>query len=268
MGRWQLAQELAKLRKDRPRDRVAKAIDVAPSSITRWEDPSGAIPRRRDLQALLRYYEVPDGEVGRYLELRERARESGWWQRYGIKGDYGTYIGLEGDARKIQRYDAILVPGLFQTEDYHRALAAGSTTEAAQEEVDRRVDVRQERQRVWASARPQTWVIIDEAAIYRLVGGVSVMRAQLEHVLALMAEPHITVQLLPYEVGAHAAMETGPFTVLDVGSLSVVHVEQHKSVLFRDDPDEVEEHLGVLDKLRMEAYGDAKTKAVLYSALR
>ena len=268
MGRWQLAQELAKLRNDRPRDRVAKAIDVAPSSITRWEDPSGAIPRRRDLQALLRYYEVPDGEVGRYLELRERARESGWWQRYGIKGDYGTFIGLEGAARKIQRYDAIHIPGLFQTEDYQRALAAGRMADVDQEEIDRLIGVRQERQRVWSSNRSQTWVIIDEAAIHRLVGGAAVMRTQIEHVLALMAEPHITVQLLPYEVGAHAAMEIGPFTVFDVGALSVVHVEQHKSVLFRDDPHEVEEHLCVLDKLRMEAHGDAKTKAGLYNALR
>lgn len=265
VGRWQLAQELAKLRKDRPRDRVAKAIDVAPSSITRWEDPSGAIPRRRDLQALLRYYEVPDGEVGRYLELRERARESGWWQRYGIKGDYGTYIGLEGDARKIQRYDAIHIPGLFQTEDYQRALIEGSGSAISPEEVDRRVEVRKERQRVWMRTRPQTWAIIDEAAIHRRVGGADVMNAQLEHVIALMNEPHVTVQLLPYEVGAHAAMEVGSFTVLDLGSLSVVHTEQRRSVLFQDDPSEVEEHLHVLDKLRMEAHGDAKTKSGLCS---
>ncbi len=268
VGRWQLAQELGKLRGERPRDRVAKAIDVAPSSITRWEDPSGAIPRRRDLHALLEYYEVPDEEVGRYLELRERARESGWWQRYGIKGGYGTYIGLESDARKIQRYDAIHIPGLFQTEDYQRAMAAGSMADASHEEIDRLIGVRKERQRVWMDNRPQTWAIIDEAAIHRVVGGPEVMRAQLEHVIALMGEPHVTVQLLPYEIGAHAAMETGPFTVLDVGTLSVVHVEQYKSILFRDDPREVEEHLSVLDKLRMEAYGDAKTKIGLRNALR
>lgn len=247
---------------------MARAIDVAPSSITRWEDPSGVIPRRRDLHALLEYYEVSEGETDLYLELRERARESGWWQRYGIKGDYGTYIGLEGDARKIERYDAIHIPGLFQTEDYQRALAAGSMADLGQEEIDRRIGVRKERQRVWMSARPQTWVIVDEAAVHRRVGGAAVMRAQLEHVIGLMAEPHVTVQLLPYEVGAHAAMETGPFTVIDVGALSVVHVEQHKSVLFRDDPHEVEEYLRVLDKLRMEAQGDARTKAGLRSALR
>lgn len=268
VGRWQLAQELAKLREGQPRDRVAKAIDVAPSSITRWEDPSGAIPRRRDLHALLDYYEVSGEESARYLELRERARESGWWQRYGVKGDYGTYIGLESDARKIQRYDAIHIPGLFQTEDYQRALASGSMADTSTDEIDRRIGVRKERQRVWMGNQPQTWAIIDEAAIHRMVGGPEVMRAQLEHVIMLMDEPHVTVQLLPYEVGAHAAMETGPFTVIDVGYLSVVHVEQHKSVLFRDAPGEVEEHLQVLDKLRMEAHGDAKTKNGLRSALR
>lgn len=266
VGRWQLAQELGKLRGERPRDRVAKAIDVAPSSITRWEDPSGAIPRRRDLHALLEYYEVPKDEIGRYLELRERARESGWWQRYGIKGGYGTYIGLESDARKIQRYDAIHIPGLFQTEDYQRALIAGSGAAISPEEVDRRVQVRRERQRVWMSNCPQTWAIIDEAAIHRMVGGAEVMRSQLDHVIALMDEPHVTVQLLPYEVGAHAAMEMGSFTVLEVGVLSVVHTEQRRSVLFQDDPSEIEEHLRVLDRLRMEAYGDAKTKTGLRSA--
>lgn len=247
---------------------MAKAIDVAPSSITRWEDPSSAIPRRRDLQALLQYYEVPDGEATRYLELRERARESGWWQRYGIKGGYGTYIGLESDARRIQRYDAIHIPGLFQTVDYQRAMATGSMADTSHEEIDRLVGVRQERQRVWMDNCPQTWAIIDEAAIHRRVGGPRVMRAQLEHVIALMDEPHVTVQLLPYEIGAHAAMETGPFTVLDVGALSVVHVEQYQSVLFRDDPREVEEHMGVLDKLRMEAHGDTKTRIGLHNALR
>ncbi|GAA1111056.1 hypothetical protein GCM10009642_56710 [Nocardiopsis metallicus] len=94
---------------------MAKSIDVAPSSITRWEDPAGAIPRRRDLRALLEYYGVSEDDAARYLELRERARESGWWQRYGIKGEYGAYIGLESDARRIQRYDALHIPGLFQT---------------------------------------------------------------------------------------------------------------------------------------------------------
>ncbi|MBB5490594.1 hypothetical protein HNR07_001731 [Nocardiopsis metallicus] len=138
----------------------------------------------------------------------------------------------------------------------------------SQDEIDIRIGVRKERQRVWRSNRPQTWAIIDEAAIHRMVGGPAVMREQLEHVIALMNEPYVTVQLLPYEVGAHAAMETGPFTVIDVGSLDVVHVEQHKSVLFRDDSHEVEEHLRVLDRLRMKAHGDARTKDGLRSALR
>nr|WP_236700758.1 DUF5753 domain-containing protein [Allosalinactinospora lopnorensis] len=217
MGRWQLAHELASLRGDRPRDHIAKAIDVAPSSITRWEDPSGAIPRRRDLQALLDFFGVAGEDARRFMDLREQARESGWWQRYGIKGGYGTYIGLESAARKIQRYDAVHIPGLFQAEEYQRALMAGSMPEAGKEEIESRVQVRMERQRVWAENRPQTWAIIDEAAIHRVVGGVEVMRKQLEHVVSLMEEPHVTVQLLPYEVGAHAAMETGPFTVLDVG---------------------------------------------------
>lgn len=268
VGRWQLAQELTKLRAGRPRDQVAKAIDVAPSSITRWEDPSGAIPRRRDLHALLDYYEVDQEAARVYLELRERARESGWWQRYGIKGGYGTYIGLESDARKIQRYDAIHIPGLFQTEDYQRALTAGSMADVSRDEAEQRIGVRKERQRVWMERRSLTWAIIDEAAIHRMVGGPEVMREQLEHVVRLMDEPHVTVQLLPYEAGAHAAMETGPFTVIDVGSLNVVHVEQHTSALFRDDPEDVEAHLQVLDRLRMEAHGDAKTKAGLRTALR
>ncbi|GAA3725892.1 hypothetical protein HDA32_003439 [Spinactinospora alkalitolerans] len=268
MGRWQLAHELARLRGDKPRDHVAKSVDVAPSSITRWEDPSGAIPRRRDLQALLDFYGATEEEAQRFMALREQARESGWWQRYGIKGGYGTYIGLESDACKIQRYDAVHIPGLFQTEAYQRALMVGSMPGADKKEIESRIQVRMERQRVWAENRPQTWVIIDEAAIHRAVGGPEVMRAQLEHVVSLMDEPHVTIQLLPYEVGAHAAMETGPFTVLDVGALSVVHVEQHKSVLFRDDPREVEEHVQVLDKLRKEAHGDAKTVEGLRSVQR
>lgn len=268
VGRWQLAQELASLRGDQVRDHVAKSIDVAPSSITRWEDPSGALPRRRDLQALLSFYGVAQDELQRFMELREQARESGWWQRYGIKGGYGTYIGLEGDARKIQRYDAVYIPGLFQTADYQRALMLGVLPSVGKDEIESRVRVRMERQRVWMETRPETWVILDEAAIQRAVGGTDVMRAQLEHVVVLMEEPNVTVQLLPYEVGSHAAMEMGPFSVLDVGSLSVVYVEQYRSALFRDDPREVEEHLQVLDKLRKEAHGDAKTVEGLLSAQR
>ncbi|WP_267900212.1 Scr1 family TA system antitoxin-like transcriptional regulator [Marinitenerispora sediminis] len=84
-------------------------------------------------------------------------------------------MGLESDARRIQRYDASQVPGLFQTEDYQRAMMRGSIPEVGDEEIERRIQVRMERQRVWTQNWPQTWVIIDEAVIHRVVGGPETM---------------------------------------------------------------------------------------------
>ena len=94
---------------------------------------------------------------------------------------YDFFIGLESEAVSIRWFELAMIPGLLQTEDYARALMRGDSPELRDEEVDRRVEVRMTRQQVLEGRdRPQLWAILDEAVIRRVVGGPTIMRAQLE----------------------------------------------------------------------------------------
>ncbi|MDA8372136.1 MAG: helix-turn-helix transcriptional regulator [Nocardiopsaceae bacterium] len=268
IGRWQLAFELKRLRGGKTRDSVARGIEVAPTSITRWEDPAQTLPRLRDLKALLSYYEVAEGDAQRLLDLYAQAKKRGWWQTYGVEKRYGTYIGLEAAATRIETFESELVPGLFQTEDYARAVTAKTAPHTTAEEIEANVKVRLERQRTWHESQPETWAILAEPAIRHYVGGAAVMRDQLERLVELSYEPHVDVQVIPFSAGGHAALERGSFVLLHLDDIFVVYTEGVASNLFQDRPEDLESHRKILDKLRADAISPEQSRVLIQAAAR
>ncbi|MFD5216808.1 helix-turn-helix transcriptional regulator [Streptomyces tendae] len=141
-----------------------------------------------------------DGLFSRLIGLVLRSQLPTWFQ---------PYAEMEAKAAYISTYQAQLVYGLLQTEEYARAVLG---VEGGN--VDEMVAARLERQRILQRDQPPAlWVILDEAALLREIGGPDVMRGQLAHLLGFAAAPWVQIQVLPLAVGQHAGM-MGTFNLL------------------------------------------------------
>jgi transcriptional regulator with XRE-family HTH domain len=230
--RRQLGRELKRLREEagKTREDAARHLDMSVPAISRYEVGSGGI-RAKAVLELLDLYGVTDEDLRQQLaDLARQGRVRGWWSAYAsvIGYGYSTFIGFEEAAVEILDYGTLIVPGLLQTEGYARAvIGAGLPKTLSEAEVERRVQVRIERQSRLAAGL-QLWAIIDESVIRRHVGGRDVMRAQLEHLVKFADSPNVTIQVLPYEAGAYPGM-LGAFTILSfedpLTSPDVVYIE-------------------------------------------
>ena len=252
---------------------AAQAIRATHSKISRLErGRSGA--RQRDVADLLSLYGVTDdAEREELLTLARQANAPGWWQQYSdvLPKWFELYIGLEKAASVIRSYEVQFVHGLMQTEEYARAVILIANAHAPAEEIDRRVSVRMTRQRLLTQpGAPELWAVLDEAALRRPPDGPPVMRAQLEHLLQLTDLPNVTLQIVPFDAGPHAAAG-GPFTILrfpEPDLPDVVYLEQLNSALYLDQPDDVVDYLTVMDQLCVQANTGAASKDMLHALLK
>ncbi|MEU2869128.1 helix-turn-helix transcriptional regulator [Streptomyces olivoreticuli] len=256
--RRRLGQELRKLRelKGMTAEEVAERLLVSQSKISRLENGRRSISQR-DVRDLCGVYGVEDHRiVDSLMQMAKESRQQGWWHAFGDI-PYSVYIGLETDAASLRVYEASLVPGLLQTPNYASAVTEGSWPEATAADIERRVQVRMRRQeRVTDPDNPlRLWAVIDESALRRIVGNRAIMQEQMRKLVEFSMEPHITVQVLPYDVGAHPGMY-GKFCILefnDPQDASTVYLEGITSDLYLEKPNDVQTYSVMYEHLRMQA---------------
>jgi transcriptional regulator with XRE-family HTH domain len=251
-----LGSQLRKLRESKgiSRDEAGHRIRGSESKISRME--LGRVGfKERDVSDLLALYGVEDEETrAMVMNLVDRANEPGWWHRFSdlLPSWFQAYVGLEEAAERIRTYEVQFVPGLLQTKEYARAVITAGAVGAAPEEIARRVDLRLERQRILDGDRsPMFWAVIDEAALRRPIGGVEVMRGQIQHLIDLMRQGNVTIQVIPFSFGGHAA-EGGAFSILrfaDPELPDIVYVEQLASALYLDKREEVDRYSEIMERL-------------------
>ncbi|GAA2488976.1 DUF5753 domain-containing protein [Streptomyces longisporus] len=258
--RIMLGTRLRRLREslDISRDTAAAAIRASDAKLCRME--LGRVGfKQRDIADLLTLYGVQDAAVRQeFLDSVRRANEPGWWRAYGdaFPSWFEQHLGLEEAASLIRTYEVQFIPGLLQTPEYAEAVIRLGHPITSPDTVARRVELRMTRQELLSRPdAPKLWVVVDEAALRRPLGGAEVMRAQLQHLIEAAAWPNVTLQVLPFHVGGHAAAG-GPITVLrfPVPDLpDVVYLEQLSSALYLDKPEEVDHYLAVMDRLSLVA---------------
>jgi transcriptional regulator with XRE-family HTH domain len=251
-----LAAELRNLRvaAGLTREEIAERTGINGATLYRIES-GRARPQMRTLVALLELYGVTEPERGELLALSRNSSEHSWLQSFPseLPDAYATYITFEAEARSLLNYESLFIPGLLQTEDYARvALQRGNPT-ATKEEIQHLVEARMNRQALLARNPPlRLWTIIDEAALRRPVGGHSVIGAQLEHLAESAELPHVTLQVLPYEVGGHPGM-AGAFAILqfdDPFANDVVYIESQAGDLFIESKDGITRFSAIFEHLR------------------
>ncbi|NGN64131.1 helix-turn-helix domain-containing protein [Streptomyces sp. A7024] len=265
-----LGSQLRRLREERgiTRDAAGYAIRASESKISRME--LGRVSfKTRDVEDLLTLYGVTDErEREALVGLVRQANVAGWWHSYSdvLPGWFPTYVGLESAATAIDAYEVQFVHGLLQTEEYAHAVITAGQPDAPRAELERRVGVRLERQkRLVAEDAPEFKVVLDEASIARPYGGREVMRRQLRHLIDLSHMPNVTVQLVPFSYGGHAA-ESGAFTVLGFSESDlpdVAYVEHLTSALYLDKPEDVGKYRAAIGRLQRVAQNPEETRQLL-----
>jgi hypothetical protein len=184
---------------------------------------------------------------------------------------FETYLGLEQDADVIRGYEVQFVPGLLQIPDYARAVIELGHGDAPREQIERRVTLRVRRQRILHRAGPpRLWMVIDEAALRRPVGGRATMFAQLEHLIDVCELPHVTLQVLPFSAGGHAGAG-GPISVLRLPAPElpdVIYLEQLTTAVYPDKANELEYFRHILNRLAIQAEPATATPEILHRILR
>lgn len=270
-----LGAQLRRLREAKGLTRAAAGYTIRASESKMSRLELGRVSfKERDIRDLLMLYGVedPDQRDG-LLSLARRANQPGWWHRYSdiLPSWFEAYVGLEETATLIRTYEGHLVPGLLQTEDYARAVMVAGLSSDPDEETERLLRLRMDRQELLTrSDPPRLWAVMDEAALRRPIGGPDVMRAQLEHLIAATKLPNVTLQVVLFRTGTHAALGQ-PFVILrfaDPDLPDMVYLEQFATGLWLDKPDEVDSFAHVMNRLVVQAEDPNDTVEILSKTLR
>jgi transcriptional regulator with XRE-family HTH domain len=268
--RRRLGTELRKLRESNSYklEEVAAQLGVAPSTLSRIE--TGKAPTKSAyLNQMLEMYGVDDPSQRQVLvDMAREGHRKGWWAAYDdvLPSGFDIYVGLEAETAAIRAYETSVVHGLLQTPDYARAVLSEMFPRHTGEQIDRLVDLRMERQRRIDVDPPlDLWAILDEAVIRRPVGGNVVMRDQLKHLLAVTSRPAMTLQVLPFSVGAHAG-HGGAFSILEFPTRTdseVAYVESVAGILYLEKDREVRARAEAFDRLRAAALAPAASTELI-----
>lgn|SRR5690625_338836 len=240
---------------------VAAKFGWSPGKVSKMETTETKRINPSDLDKLLDLYGVKDAPQREAMQaLAKDARQRGWWSKYKEVFTDKALPDFEAEASLIQTFQTQMVPGLLQTPEYTEALLKGGPC-TAPEVIERKVEARMARRDILTGTDPaRLRAVIDEAALRRAIGSTSILKGQLAHLLYMAQMPNVSVQVLPFHVGSHAAL-CAPFTILDFPDpldLPIVFIETASDGLFLEEPGEVEKHSAT--------FGDAQGSALSPSA--
>lgn len=245
--------------------------DFSVPTLSRWEE-GATLPRPGDLRSLLHAYGVPDGKRDDLLALLREASRPTWWAKYRrvLKTGFDDYLGLESDSAHIQTYEALLVPGLMQTEAYAREIIRASLMNPSKEQVARNIEVRMARQELIIRDQDpiRLDVVLDEAVVRRPGRTARTRREQLRHLATLAELSNVSVRVLPFDTGPHASME-GAFAILefaDPDDPAAVYFEHAASGFALDDQAEVRQYARRFGHLTQQALDPEASAALILEA--
>ena len=256
---------------------AARLIERGTGTLQRLEKGEAGRIRTLDIQALCQLYDTQEKLPG-LLELAAAAAshdgDGMWWHEYGdaIRADFELYVSLEASASKLTVFRPDIISGLFQTPGYARTLDISYDPEASADSLDQRVDVRAKRQRIITRKRNPVHVdlVLDEAALRRVVGSPQIMAEQLRHLADLPG--NVSLAILPLASGYPLGLACGPFTILEfdrvTGEHPMVYIEGYRGNMYYDKPEAIAQYRDTFTRLRTAALSQADSKQALRRAAR
>ncbi|MDQ7806582.1 helix-turn-helix transcriptional regulator [Amycolatopsis sp. A133] len=264
-----LGSQLRRLREEAgiTRQQAGYNIRGSESKISRLE--LGRVGfKERDVTDLLTMYGVDDPTERRaFLDMVKQSNEPGWWRRFGdtMPNWFTDLVGLEEAAARIQIWEPLYVSGLLQIEPYARAIFSHGRSEMADERVDQLVALRMRRQKMFSRPdAPRVWMVLDESVLYRPIGGVKVLKQQIEYLLEMSALPHVSIQVLPYTRSGLSAEHA--FSLLRFGEPelpNIAYVEYMTGAHYIEKREEIEKYSRALDMLAVDAETPERSRSML-----
>ena len=268
--RRELGALLRKLRTEKGLtvEQAAERLLFSMSKLSRMETGHG-ITTPRDIRDLCDLYGVTDeAERDHMRKLAAEGKQQAWWQSYDL--GYATYVGLEAEAVALSAFQSSVVHGLLQTADYARAGHEGAMPRLSSDQIEMQIEAKLTRQRILTRDKPADFaVVLDEAALHRMAGGRQVMTAQLTKILDMSALPNVMVQILPFELGAHPALESN-FTIIGLPSPTpgVVFVEGLIGSTYLERDDDLKRYREIFARLQSIALNPKDTERLIGKILR
>lgn len=266
-----LAHELRRLREEHriTMEQLADKIGWEQSKISRVENARSRTTGG-DVMELCSAFGITGEQLDELVRLARESRIRGWWHPYQdvLKEGFSDFLSFEAEAVTYRGFEASVIPGLFQTAAYATAILRGSSTRT-DEQTDRGVQVRLARQKRLTDAdnRLNVWYVLDEAALQRIVGDRDIMRAQLEHLLELGQLQNVSLQILPFAAGVHAAID-GPFALLGFdGYPDILYLENLRGGIFLEEQEQVIDGSIVFDHLRSAAMNTSSSAEMIRGAI-
>ncbi|GAA4072827.1 helix-turn-helix transcriptional regulator [Actinomadura miaoliensis] len=260
VARLLLGRRLRALREESrlTRGQAARAIGASTTKLSRMERGRTRF-KARDVVALLTLYGVHDeAERATALALVDQSRAPGWWEdeRELVPARERLYLSAEQSARLVRCFEPTTVPVLLQTPEYARADIARRHPAATDDELRRHVGLRLRRQRILRT-RPRPvnlWVVLDEAVLWRPVGGTATMRAQIQHIIDVGRRPNVTVQIVPHTATGH--LGDHPFTLVrfhQQGLPDLIYLDRPEGACYPSRPAQIERYWHAFNTLVTEA---------------
>ncbi|MFI5535312.1 helix-turn-helix domain-containing protein [Nocardia sp. NPDC051900] len=203
-------------------EQAASLMEWHKSTLSRLERGLTEKVRVRDVSGLCEVYGLSEGKTAVAEGLAEQTPAKSWWHTYGdlIPAWFNLYVGLEAGAKELAIFQPLLIPGLLQTRAYARAIDRRYFAEDTDEELERRVQLRIQRQHMLTRSRHPTkvWFVLHEAVLRTIVGDRCVMASQLRHLADVGTLDNIELRILPFHAGIPVGMALPPFTILDFGN--------------------------------------------------
>ncbi|WP_326945152.1 MULTISPECIES: helix-turn-helix domain-containing protein [unclassified Amycolatopsis] len=264
-----LGSQLRRLREEAgiTRQQAGYNIRGSESKISRLE--LGRVGfKERDVTDLLTMYGVEEStERQTFLDMVKQSNEPGWWRRFGetMPNWFTDLVGLEEAAARIQIWEPLYVSGLLQIEGYARAIFSHGRPDMADDRVDQLVALRMRRQKMFSRPdAPRVWMVLDESVLHRPIGGVKVLKRQIEYLLEMSALPHVSVQVLPYSRSGLSAEHA--FSLMRFGEPelpNIAYVEYLTGAHYIEKREEIEKYSRALDMLAVDAETPDRSRSML-----
>lgn len=253
------------MRQKYPRGRWSK------SKLSRLETGMSK-PSSTDIGRLLDYYGVSrdSGERRELMALCREAQQLGWYHEYTdvLPERFNEFIDQEEQAAAIDTWEEARLPGLLQTSDYARAQLRGGLI-VDEEEIERRVEARIARQEIFErTPAPRMRFVVGEAAIRQQVGGPGVMHEQLKHLLKVADRLGVSLGVVPFTAGPHAAIVS--FTLFDFDAEEdppTAYVELLTGSVYVEKPEGVAMYRAAFDSVNAAALSPAESVKLIKAAI-
>ncbi|MPY55048.1 helix-turn-helix domain-containing protein [Streptomyces acidicola] len=251
---------------------AAQLLGIKQNQVSNIEAGRHGVSSER-LRTIACHYDCPDKELVVALTAMSPDRKRGWWEEYRelLPGPLLDLAELEHHARSLRDSTTARIPGLLQTREYALEIFRQAVTELSPPDIEHRLSFRIKRQAIlYRADNPTPYeAIVHEAALRMKVGGATVARQQLQHLLDMSERDHITLRAITFDAGAYPGSgQSIHYAYGPVPQLDTVYLDQAHGLAFLDAEAQLHKYRTLFDRIGTVALAPEKTRDLIHNVMR